>query len=125
MINTSKTSALAKPFHRDNVEPLYAISTANIPKTWWDAFDAPAETVVMYPLQYGGLLWVPTSDDWKEWLRELDEQAFELFSPVINWARDHGLVWVKFDSSAPEVADLPVFDHEDEVQVGSPVAPAG
>jgi hypothetical protein len=95
-------------FNPNLIERLYAISTAHTPPGAIDSVTIFQTGLVLYPNEYGGLLWVPTEEGWKEGLREQDQ----VFVPILEWAIEHKIHWIKLDGDAPEVDGLPTFDWE-------------
>jgi hypothetical protein len=100
-----------------NVEPLYAVSTAHLPiellKRLDDFAAEPGSIVVLQPIEYGALAWVPDMLD-GGWAESITEQDDRHFVPVFEWAAKHGIRWIKFDCDAPEIDGLPRFDHDAE-----------
>ena len=102
-------------FNPQNVERLYAISTAHLPRDVLDELERftlhPSSMVVLFQCEYGALLWIP-EDDGGAWREALSLDEDRLFIPIIEWAQAHTLRWIKLDCDAPEIDDLPSFDHE-------------
>lgn len=92
-------------FNPANVEALYAISTAHVPLK---ELGLERQTLIFYPNEYGALIWVPTDDDWRENLCEADQ----IFAPMLEWARANKIVWLKLDADAPQIEEIPAFDHD-------------
>jgi hypothetical protein len=103
-------------FNPQSVERLYAISTAHLPLHLLDNLDAfmtePESMVIVQKIEYGALLWVPEGVEGDAWFNTLTLDEDKVFAPIVAWAQKHGLRWIKFDCDAPEMDDLPQFDHE-------------
>ena len=96
---------LPAPGLQRHTEPLAAISIANLRPSTRQRLADGGLSVIDYPNDYGGFVYV----DPKE---EHTPQETELAN-LLAIARRAGIVWIKFDCDAPAVDGVPVFDDKE------------
>lgn len=81
------------------IEPLLAVSTGHLnTATLEDLQSGRIEWVITYPNEYGAFVLVTDA---------LMESVPEDLRNVMNWAREHGIHWVKLDPDGTVINDLP------------------
>lgn len=86
-------------------EALAAVSTVHLSDEGRQWLESGMQGAVGYPNEYGGFMYVGEAS------QVLESGALPAeVGEVVAWAREHGLVWVKFDADGCEVEGLRRFD---------------
>jgi hypothetical protein len=99
-----------------HAEPLAVVSTSHLDmQTLVDfGYLQPGSDMfhghVIYPNDYGAFFQTEVCSGGRKGVDEEAEMP-ESLRAVLNWARTHRFMWIKFDSSGPVVDELPTYNH--------------
>lgn len=95
---------MAKP----EIRKFMCLSTAHLSSELREGNKASWEAAVVYPLEYGFLLWVP--DDPQESAQAMEDDVPDVILRIQLKARALGCDYVLFDSDGPELDGLETFE---------------
>jgi len=88
------------------IEPLLAVSNAHVTPAALAWMEGGGSGSIFYPNEYGGFLYVGGPEP-----RAFGDAVPKEIQAIAAWAREQGMVWVKFDPDGTDLAGMAVFEH--------------